>query len=410
MGHALVRHWAQTQPFELLVLGTGPLPPHPQVPYHRLPVAEEDLLTNFSVRRYARMSREFEHGVTRFLARLAKERDPRDVVVLHNDIVEAGDFAALARLGFRQATIFHVDVVDYTAQIYLRGILSAPTLARLWRGLAHTPLTRLAPDVLKLIFDKQERCARFCDRLIVPSSGMAEVLRASYPWRTAEDVVVVPWGALADPEPPGVAEAVEELRRRYDPAGRPVLLTLSRISPEKGQDLLLRALQIWDRRERRELLLFICGEAAFMHGRPYLQRLRRLAAKLRRTEVVFPGHVGGVQKHAFFRLADLYVFPSRHESYGLTLMEAMAAGLPVLTTNHRSARDLVRPEFGLVVAPRPQDLYRGLARLLSQPEELGILGQKARRFAQAHPFGQAAERLAQVLRELVAAPKPAPVP
>ncbi|MFN3346560.1 MAG: glycosyltransferase, partial [Candidatus Bipolaricaulaceae bacterium] len=189
--------------------------------------------------------------------------------------------------------------------------------------------------------------------------------------------------------------------RRYDPAGRPVLLTLSRLSPEKGQDLLLRALRLWDRDRREELLLFICGAAAFMHGDRYVQKLRRLAAGLRRTEVIFPGHVGGAQKHAFFRLADLYVFPSRHESYGLTMMEAMAAGLPVLTTNHRSAPNLVRPEFGLVVEPHPQELYKGLVQLLSRPERLQAMGEAARRFAHTQPFSQAAETLALHLQQLL---------
>ena len=40
--------------------------------------------------------------------------------------------------------------------------------------------------------------------------------------------------------------------------------------------------------------------------------------------MVFPGYVTGERKRAFFALADLYVFPSRHESYGLTLLEALA--------------------------------------------------------------------------------------
>ncbi len=401
VGHALVRHWAQPRPFALLVLGTGPLPPHPRVTYHRLAVAEDDLLTNFSVRRYAEMSKAFEREVTNFLTRLAQDVNPREVVVLHNDIAEAGDFQAIASLGYRQAAIFHVDVVDYTAQIYLRSWVSAPTLARTWRMLARSGLTSLAPTVLKLIFQKQELCARFCDLLIVPSTGMAEVLRASYPWRSSADVLVVPWGALVDPEPPGVKEALAELRQRYEPSGRPVLLTLSRISPEKGQDLLLRALKIWDRRERKELLLFICGEAAFMHGQTYLQKLCRLAAQLRQTEVVFPGHVGGSRKHAFFRMADLYVFPSRHESYGLTLMEAMAAGLPALTTRHRSAQDLVRREFGLVVEPHPMAFYQGLAQLLAQPSRLRAMGEAAQRFACAQPFSQAADILAVHLQRIL---------
>lgn len=400
VGHALVRRWVQTNPFDLLVLGTGPLSPEPRVAYQRIAVAEEGLLTDFSVSRYARMCREFERAVTDFLAHLAKEENPKEVVVLHNDIAEAGDFQAIAKMGYRQAAIFHVDVVDYTSRIYLKGLVSAETLTRFWRGLEKTRLSFCAPDVLKLIFRKQELCARFCDRLIVPSTGMAEILRRSYPWRSERDVLVIPWGAL-EVEAEGAEEALAKLRRRYAVGRRPVLLTLSRISPEKGQDLLLRALKFWDRRNKEEILLFICGEAAFMHGQKYLRKLRKLAAGLKKTEVIFPGHVGGAMKYAFFRLADLYVFPSRHESYGLTMMEAMAAGLPVLTTNHRSAQDLVRPEFGLVVDPNPECIYFGLVRFLSDREELKAMGEEARKFALARPFSKAADELALQLFKLL---------
>ncbi len=405
VGHALIRHWAHTRPFQLLVLGTGPCAPDAHVPYHQLAVANDDLLTNFSVRKYARFSRAFEKAVTEFLARLAAEEDPNDILVLHNDIAEAGDFRAIAHLGYRQAAIFHVDVVDYVASIYLRGIASAPALTRVWRHLERLKLGCRAPDVLKLIFRKQEECARYCERLVVPSLEMARILRASYPWRTEKDVLVVPWGALDGPVPAGVEEALAELKRKYNPANRPVLLTLSRISPEKGQDLLLRALQIWEKREDRELLLFICGAAAYMHGASYLRKLRRLAGRLRKVEVIFPGHVGGALKRAFFQLADVYIFPSRHESYGLTMMEAMAAGLPVLTTNHRSAHALVRPEFGLVVEPNPKALYRGLAQLLAHPAALPLRGEMAKKFARAHPFSKAADSLARALLDLVSPPE-----
>lgn len=397
VGHALIRRWAQTRPFELIVLGTGPSAPDPRVMYHQIGVATDGLLTNFSVPRYAQLAREFEKAVTDFLTKLAAEVNPRETLVLHNDIVEAGDFKTIARMGYRQAAIFHVDVVDYTASIYLKGLVSASTLARLWRSLEHLKLAQCAPDVLKLIFQKQEACARYCERLIVPSSGMAQILRASYPWRAEKDVLVIPWGVLVESVSPEAEQTFTELRRKYDPAGRPVLLTLSRISPEKGQDLLLRALQLWEKRGGGEILLFICGAAAYMHGATYFKRLQKLATRLKKVEVIFPGHVGGAQKCAFFRLANLYVFPSRHESYGLTMMEAMAAGLPVLTTAHHSARDLVQPEFGLVVEPTPPALCAGLQHLLARREQLKSMGEKAQKFALSHPFWRSADALAQEL-------------
>lgn len=410
VGTALIRRWTETRPFPFLVLGSGERPPVPGIPYRPIPWdrGASGHPAGLSVRAYARLSREFERGVTRFLRGFAREVNPAEVCVLHNDIVEAGDFREIASLGFRQAAIFHVDVVDYVSRIYLRETLTASSLARLWRGLERTRLSHLLPDVANLALGKQEACARHCELLVVPSRPMAEILRRAYPWRTEGDVLVLPWGTIAEPEPPETGQVLRELRRRYDPGGRPVLLTLSRISPEKGQDLLLRALGRWERRGGGELLVLICGAAAYMHGESYLRTLHRLARRLRWVEVQFPGYVSGAEKHAFFRLADLYVFPSRHESYGLTLMEALGAGLPVLTTDHRSARDLVRPEFGTIVPARPRALCLGLEELLSRREELPRMGEGARAFARARPFSQAADHLAGALLGLLQ-PKPAAV-
>ncbi len=394
VGHALIRRWTETRPFDLWVLGTGPESPAGGVAYEKIEAAKEDLLTDFSISRYARLCRDFERAVVQHLRALRKTRDPRDVVVLHNDLAEAGDFEAIARMGFPQATIFHVDVVDYVAQIYLHGWVSAPQLARLWRRLNGVGVGRLMPDVVKLMLEKQETCSRFCELLVVPSTGMAAVLRASYPWRTEEDVAVIPWGAITEPTVPGVAEEQTALRKLLGDEPAPVLVTLSRISPEKGQDLLLRALRIWDKREKERLVLLICGASAYMHGRTYFRKLQTLAHSLRHVEVHFLGHVSGARKQAVFRVADLYVFPSRHESYGLTMMEAMAAGLPVLTTHHRSARDLVRPEFGLVVEPDPRDIYQGLVQLLAKGTQLKTMGKEAQKFALSQPFAHAADELA----------------
>lgn len=401
VGMSLLRRWAETG-VPVTVLGSGPTVDGHGLDYHQLPwhVPGRNGLTDLTVRGYAAFCRQFERGVTAFLADLARDVDPRDVCVVHNDIAEAGNFQAIARMGFRQVAIFHVDVVDYVAQIYLRGWLSAPTVARAFRRVARAGVARFLPDVAQLILHKQEACAQNCDLLVVPSATMAAILRAAYPWRTSSDVLVLPWGTVAEPAPARVEEAAQALRERYGLDGkRPVLLALSRISPEKGQDLFLRALRLWERRGGPQLVAFICGAPAYMHGESYMRKLRRLAARLRKVDVHFPGYVTGAEKAAFFHLSDLYVFPSRHESYGLTLMEALAAGLPALTTDHRSACDLVRPEYGRVVAAHPTALCRGLEELLGR-DDLLKMGSAARRFAASQPFAVAADRLTAALLDL----------
>ncbi len=181
------------------------------------------------------------------------------------------------------------------------------------------------------------------------------------------------------------------------PQNARVLLTLSRISPEKGQDLLLEKLIEWERRDdypREPLRLFICGDAAFMQGIRFFEKLRSLAAKLKKTRVIFPGYATGDRKRAFFALADLYIFPSRHESYGLTLLEALAAGLPAVCLDHHGARSVMKEEFGAIV--EPSGLIPAIQHLLND-HNLLRMSSAARLFALNNRFSDQAANLAKLL-------------
>jgi len=228
----------------------------------------------------------------------------------------------------------------------------------------------------------------------MPSEGMKEVMLRCYPTCPPEKIHVIPWGV---PEP-GLAGDAASLRGEYNvPEDARVLLTLSRISPEKGQDLLLEKLLEWERSGDypvEPLWLFICGEAAFMQGVVYFERLRSLASRLKKTKVIFPGYVTGDRKKAFFALADLYLFPSRHESYGLTLLEALAAGVPAVCLDHHGARGIMREEFGAIV--QPSGLIPAIKRLLSDGN-LSKMGVAARLFALENRFSEQAAKLAGLL-------------
>jgi len=348
-------------------------------------------LVRYSERQYAAFCRRFSVAATAEALR----HDPAATAVLVNDISEGPDFRSLAAAGFDIVTIYHVDVVAYVAAIYGRNLV-AP--ARLVRWYERFPLGGMTT----LVFEKQRDSLRYSRAVVVPSSSMRELLLRCYPMTPPERIHVVPWGAW-DPgyEDAAIAAEAGRLRREYEiPSDARILLTLSRISPEKGQDLLLGALLEWERLPSfldRPLWLFVCGDAAYMRGRRFLHRLQSLAARLRKTRVVFSGHVTGVRKQAFFALADLYVFPSRHESYGLTLVEALRAGLPAVCLDHHGAREVLRPDCGLLV-PKHQ-LREGIARLLLDSGLRQRMSRAARDYAATLRFSDSAARLAALLAE-----------
>lgn len=367
----LVEEWSRTRPFDFRLIT-------PAILGKSAPRGAD--LVRFGERDYANFCGAFEHAATDEILKF----NPATTVVLSNDVSEGPDFAALDRAGFRVFTIYHVDVVAYVAAIYGRGWMAPETTVRWYRR-----LSPVLPPIARLIWEKQEASVRHSRGLMVPSGGMREVLVRCYPEYAAEKIQVLPWGAWDR----GAPAATDLLRKEFGvPEDARVLLTLSRISPEKGQDVLLESLLDWD---PPGLWIFICGGAAYMQGRRFEEKLRRLAGKFRRTRVIFPGHVTGERKRGFFALADLYIFPSRHESYGLTLVEALAAGVPAVCLDSDGAREVVREDFGAIV--ERGELRGTIENLLKDEPRRREMSKRACEFAAQNRFAEQAARLAGVL-------------
>ena len=331
----LIREWRAHEPFALSVLSPHSLELRQA---GRLPYKS---LTDLSELEYARFCREFERATTSEILK----RDPERCVVLGNDISEGPDFAALGERGYRMATIFHVDVVEYFTRFYLRGMVRPEILTRFrWFG--------VMPDVLKLVFEKQYQCVRHSARIVVPSAPMREVILRCYPWCPPEKIVVLPWGNVAA-KPAVTAPALDAGEDEI------VIITLSRLSPEKGIERLLAALPYLNV-DGGKIRVFICGGPAYMKGQAYEQKLRRLAGPITTAHIEFTGHVTGARKAALLQRADIFVSPSRHESYGLAIAEALAAGCRVVSHQHYGA------EGQIVDCSNPKALAKVLSKLITE--------------------------------------------
>lgn len=378
----LLREWTRSQPFAVDLVS-------PTILGAQAPSARD--IVSYRERDYADFCRRFSAAATAE----ALHHDPGETVVLANDISEGPDFARLAHAGFAIATIYHVDVVAYVAAMYARGLVLPETMVRWYDRIEASPLGWLIPSISKLVFAQQRATVRHSQAIIVPSQGMKDVLLRCYPWTPPARIRVLPWGAWNDDFPPSSIEPPDV------PDDALVLLTLSRISPEKGQDLLLNSMLEWESRDdfpSRPVYLFLCGEEAYMQGRRFLAMLESIAARLKRTKVVFPGYVTGARKAALFRRADLYIFPSRHESYGLTLAEALRAGVPAICLEHNGARQIMRPEFGIVA--KRETLRESIQKLLCNDALRARMSAAAAEYGKTLDFAHRADELASILNTL----------
>ena len=111
------------------------------------------------------------------------------------------------------------------------------------------------------------------------------------------------------------------------PSGKRRLLFLGRIHPIKGIELLLEAWQALQVRHA-DWELVIAGK-----GDPdYVRGLQEMASGLRLSRVHFQGAIYGDEKHNLFRSAELFVLPTHTENFGMAVAEALARGIPVITT------------------------------------------------------------------------------
>ena len=159
-----------------------------------------------------------------------------------------------------------------------------------------------------------------------------------------------------------VSRAAERLRIRFNiPPGNKIVLFLGRLHPKKGLDLLLPALA---RLGGPPATLILAGDGEAAH----VAQLREITGCLPLGDKVrWAGFVGGEEKNLLLQGADLFVLPSRHENFGLSVLEALAAGTPVLISDQVAlAREVLKAGVGEVVPLEIDALTQALHRALTR--------------------------------------------
>ena len=116
-----------------------------------------------------------------------------------------------------------------------------------------------------------------------------------------------------------------ELRQKYNLENFDVILYVGRIAKGKGVDKLIRIFYNIIQKKRNIKLIIVGGDSG------YLPTVRSLIQKYNLSQfVIFTGHVSKNNLARYYSLADLVIYPSRQEIFGLVIIEAMACGKPVI--------------------------------------------------------------------------------
>lgn len=196
-----------------------------------------------------------------------------------------------------------------------------------------------------------------------------------------------------------VAPAPRSLQRFH-------LLSLSYLHPAKNVECLLHALPLLPESVRRSVVLRIAGS-----GNPrYVAGLRQLAARIdpQGRQVEFVGEVSGASKQALLEWSSLLCLASRKEAQSMAVLEALAAGLPVVVGEGVHMPEIDRWGAGRVVRPTtPAGFAAAISELLLDPSRYSACSLAALELARTQFSPQAVgRRWADIYASLLPATSP----
>jgi glycosyltransferase involved in cell wall biosynthesis len=162
---------------------------------------------------------------------------------------------------------------------------------------------------------------------------------------------------------PAAADTITE--RFSGMKGQHRILFLSRLHPKKG---LVNLLWAWQKmtRDFKDWCLLIAGA-----GQPAYEQELRILVKDYALEksVLFLGSVYGEDKRQILAAADVFVLPSFSEGFSMAILEAAAAGLPVLLTRECNFPELAKSGAAIEISPQTSAIEEGLRQILELSEE-----------------------------------------
>jgi len=324
--------------------------------------------------------------------------DPEDRILRKKDVLRLQDTLATLAID-----IVHIQTpfIAHYSGLNLARALDVPcveTYHTHFEESLHHYLPLLPKSIVRTVtrwFTRQQ-CSKV-DALIVPSQAVLEVATG---YRVNTPIEIIPTG-------------VEErfftgcdkthFRAQHGiPEDRPVLMHIGRVAHEKNIGFLLEML-VLVRQTIPEVLLVIAGQG------PALGALKKQGEALNlQNNLLFVGYQE--REKALldcYCAGDVFVFASRTETQGLVLLEAMALGVPIVSTAMMGTKDILEPCQGALIAQEePNDFASKVIELLHNPQLREQLAGEGRAYSQSWSPQAMAHKMVTCYQSVLAAHHP----
>jgi glycosyltransferase involved in cell wall biosynthesis len=174
------------------------------------------------------------------------------------------------------------------------------------------------------------------------------------------------------------------------------VLAVGTLEPRKNLPRLVAAYQLLDEQLQHEHPMVVVGDIGWQVDET-IGKLRSLGDRC-----ILLGHVPDAVLAELYRRCAVFCYPSLYEGFGLPVLEAMAAGAAVVTSNVSSLPEVGGDAVEYSDPLDPASIAQAMTRLLSSPERRAAIGKAARERAALFDWGQTADTVLQVLQRAAA--------
>lgn len=246
------------------------------------------------------------------------------------------------------------------------------------------------------------RLSRKADKIVRRNLNAFKLITAVSPFIRKDLEEIVPNPLRIRDVPNGVWTGIfkerinkSEIRKKYGiPFDSLALISVGRNHPCKGYDFAIEA---------------IAKLKAYYNSFVYILVGRNMSAVIERAKLlgvsellITPGELSMEKVAELFKVSDIFVSPSIIESFGLTTLEAMSAGLPSVVTNVDGNRNIVASEWSKIVLPGDShELEEAVKYLIENPSVRNNMGIMARKEALKYNWPGIAKKYIEVYREAI---------
>ena len=234
-------------------------------------------------------------------------------------------------------------------------------------------------------------CDKTATELIVPTEKTYKLFKEKY--KFDRNVHIIPTGIEVERFYLSNCsiKKINQLRSDYNikPSDF-VILFVGRLGEEKSVDILIES-QDYFRKINKQSKLLLVGDG------PDMDKYKKMVKKLKLSDnVIFTGKVPWEEVPCYYQLANVFATASRTETQGLTVIEALAASLPVVVANDPSFLSIVVDDLNGYLFKNKRQYKKIIEKLMSEPEKLKKLSNQAKISSERYSSRYFAERVLDV--------------